>query len=121
MRFLADESCDFAVVRALREAGFDVVPVGDVAPGAEDQWVTDLAVREDRILITEDRDFGQLVYAEGRASGGVLLLRFPATARAAMARSVVEMVKQHGSRFAGRFVVLQPGRIRIGGLRGGGS
>lgn len=121
MRFLADESCDFAVVRALRDAGFDVAAVGDASPGAEDDWVIDLAVREERMVITEDKDFGQLVYSEGRATGGVLLLRFPAPARAVMARSVVELVKQHGTRLTGRFVVLQPGRVRIGGLRRSGS
>ena len=117
MRFLADESCDFAVVRALRDAGFDVAAVGDVAPGAEDHIVTDRAVREDRMLLTEDKDFGQFVFAEGTATGGVLLLRFPATARTAMAQSVVDLVTQHGERLVGRFVVLQPGRVRIGGLR----
>ncbi len=61
MRFLADESCDFAVVRALRSAGFDVVAIIEVAPGAEDSAVIDLAVREGRMLITEDKDFGRFV------------------------------------------------------------
>ncbi|HZD88600.1 MAG TPA: DUF5615 family PIN-like protein, partial [Pseudolabrys sp.] len=63
MRFLADESCDFRVVRALREAGHDVLAVTDVATGAEDSSVIDIAAREQRIFVTEDRDFGQLVYA----------------------------------------------------------
>ncbi len=46
MRFLADENCDFAVVEALRSAGFDVTSVRDVMPGAEDVEVIDMAVRE---------------------------------------------------------------------------
>ncbi len=121
MRFLADESCDFAVVRALREAGFDVAAVGEVFPGAEDDVVIDLAVREGRMLITEDKDFGQLMYAEGRATGGVLLLRFSARARAVMAQSVVDLIKQYGERLVGRFVVLQPGRVRIGEVRRKGN
>lgn len=121
MRLLADESCDFAVVRALREAGFDVAAVGEASPGAEDNVVIDLAVREGRMLITEDKDFGQLMYAEGRAAGGVLLLRFPARARLVMAQSVVELMQQHGERLVGRFVVLQPGRVRIAGVRRKGS
>ena len=68
MCFLADESCDFAVVRALRGAGHDVVAVAEVSPRAEGEVVIDLAVRGGRILLTEDKDFGQLVYAKiGRA------------------------------------------------------
>ena len=68
MRFLADESCDFAVVRALRVAGFDVTSVRDVMPGAEDVEVIEIAVRESRILLTEDKDFGQLVFASSAQS-----------------------------------------------------
>jgi hypothetical protein len=52
VRFLADESCDFAVVLALRDAGFDVATVGDVSPGADDDWVIGLAVSEERMVIT---------------------------------------------------------------------
>ena len=63
MRFLADESCDFAVVRALREAGHDVAAVRELSLGVADDVVINLAVRENRILLTEDKDFGQLVYA----------------------------------------------------------
>ena len=61
MRFLADESCDFRVVRALRAAGHDVVAAIEATPGAEDAAVIEVAVRERRIFVTEDRDFGQLV------------------------------------------------------------
>ena len=62
MRFLADESCDFNVVRALREAEFDVLAVVEVIPRATDARVIELAVVEDRVLLTEDKDFGQLVF-----------------------------------------------------------
>jgi predicted nuclease of predicted toxin-antitoxin system len=48
MRFLADESCDFRVVRALRDAGHDVAAVIEVASGAEDFSVIDIAAREQR-------------------------------------------------------------------------
>jgi uncharacterized protein with PIN domain len=51
MRFLADESCEFAVVRALRTAGFDVVSVLESSPRAEDSEVIELALREERILV----------------------------------------------------------------------
>jgi predicted nuclease of predicted toxin-antitoxin system len=82
VRLLADKSCDFAVVRALREAGHDVMAIIETASGSTDEEVADLAAHEDRILITEDRDF------------------------------VVSAVTSLGNRFGRRFVVVQPGRVR---------
>ncbi len=68
MNFLADESCAGPVLRALREAGHDVVAISEVARGAADEQVLERALNEKRVLITEDRDFGELVYAQGRPS-----------------------------------------------------
>ncbi len=62
MRFLADESCDFLVVRALRDAGHDVTAVAQISPAASDSDVLALARSESRILLTEDKDFRVLAY-----------------------------------------------------------
>lgn len=113
MLFLADESCDFAVVRALRAAGHDVVAVAEISPGAEDSSVADLAVRQRRILLTEDKDFGQLVFASMQATEGVIFIRFPSSARAQLPRVIVDLVGQMGDELAGAFAVVQPGRVRI--------
>jgi predicted nuclease of predicted toxin-antitoxin system len=115
MRFLADESCDFRVVRALRAAGHDVRVVAETMRGAEDAIVLEIATREERIFVTEDRDFGQLVYAAAKPTAGVILLRFPVAARANLPARVVDLVAHHTDKLSGRFVVLQPGRIRFGG------
>ena len=114
LRFLADESCDFGVVRALRAAGFRVIAVSEVSPGADDNAVIDLAIQEKSVLITEDKDFGQLVYAHGRDSLGVLFLRYPFSARKKLFNDVVKLVQQTGEVLVGTFAVLQPGRVRIG-------
>ncbi len=113
MRFLADESCDFAVVRALRRAGFDVLCISESTPRAEDSEVIRLALREERILLTEDKDFGRLVYSHGQETLVVIFLRFPTFARKQISRDVVNLVKQQGEKLAGSFVTVQPGRIRI--------
>ena len=81
MRFLADESCDFAIVRALRAAGHDVLAVAERAPSADDPDIIHLARGEERILLTEDKDFGQLVFAHGHHAHGILFLRYPRTVR----------------------------------------
>lgn len=114
MRFLADESCDFAVVRALRNAGHDVKAISEVSPQAEDATIIDLVVRDRRVLLTEDKDFGQLVYAHARASGGVIFIRFPGNVRTALPKTVVDLVSEKGEQLVGCFVVVQPGRIHIG-------
>ena len=113
LRSLADESCDFAAVRALRAEGFDVLSVAEIMSGAQDERVIELALRESRILLTEDKDFGQLVFAAGRESVGVVLIRFAAGARAKIGDRVLELVGKYADRLAGSFVVLQPDRIRI--------
>jgi len=113
MRFLADESCDFSVVRILRAAGHDVLAVADVLPRADDEIIMDRTVREGRILLTEDKDFGQLVYANAKESGGVIFIRFPGNARTTLPGVVLDLVNQMGEQLTGRFVVVQPGRIRI--------
>jgi len=112
-RFLADESCDFAAVRALREAGFDVVAVVEHSPGATDDRVVALSVTEQRVLLTEDKDFGQLVFAANRESAGVILIRFPASARGTLRARVVDTVRREQDRLGGAFIVRQPHRTRI--------
>ena len=115
MNFLADESCAGPVIRALRKAGHDVVATAEVAKGATDEQVLERALNEKRVLITEDRDFGELVYARGRSSAGVILVRFHNRARRAKPPTVVEAVTKLGSRLQEAFTVVEPGRVRICG------
>lgn len=112
--FLADESCDFAVVRALRLAGYDVLAIAEIAPQTQDPEVIGLAVQERRVLLTEDKDFGQLVYAELYELSGVILIRFPASERERLPGIVLDVVREFGDRLLGSFIVITPNRIRIG-------
>jgi predicted nuclease of predicted toxin-antitoxin system len=113
VRFLADESCDFAVVAALRAAGYEVSAVAEFNSGAEDPTVLALARSEQRVLLTEDKDFGLLAYAGGKQTAGVILIRFPGNARRTLGDAVLTVVRDLGDRMAGAFVVIEPGRARI--------
>ena len=117
MRFLADESCDFAAVTALRASGHDVIAVADLSPGADDESVLALARTESRVLLTEDKDFGLLAYAGGQATAGVILIRYPASARRTLGVAVVRAVTELASRILGGFVVIEPGRARVSRAR----
>lgn len=113
LRFLADESCDFAVVRALRTAGYDVLAVSEVERRSLDREVIAQASREQRILLTEDKDFGHLVFVSQAESAGVILIRFPGSARKSLVQTITRLVEEQGERLRGAFVVLQPGCVRI--------
>ena len=71
------------------------------------------------ILLTEDKDFGELVYNtrlgldETAARASVILMRFPAQARSAIAHTVLEAVHLHGDKLRSAFTVIQPGRVRV--------
>jgi len=113
LRFLADESCDFAVVRALRAEGYDVLAVSEVTQRSDDRELIDQAYGERRILLTEDKDFGWLVYVSHVDASGVILIRFPGNARQSLVQTIRQMVKEQGERLLKAFVVVQPGHIRI--------
>lgn len=113
MRFLADESCDFGVVAALRDAGHDVSAVVEISPGSKDDVVLALARSESRVLLTEDKDFGLLAYAGGWENAGVVLIRFPGNVRSSLGQTVLNVVAEFGDRMSNAFVVIEPGRARL--------
>lgn len=113
MLFLADESCDFSVVRALRDAGHDVIAVCEVSPRLNDADVINTAVKEGRILLTEDKDFGWLVYVAGHEQSGVIFIRFPTAKRKSLPKIIQDLVEKKQDQLRGSFIVVQPGRIRI--------
>jgi predicted nuclease of predicted toxin-antitoxin system len=119
VRFLADENLDFTVVRSLRSAGHDVRALAEEAIRTVDAEVIALALREGRILLTEDKDFGWLAFVVGVECEGVILVRYPGTARQALGLAVLDVVATHGEALRGSFTVLQPGHTRITpGFRG---
>jgi predicted nuclease of predicted toxin-antitoxin system len=75
VRFLVDESTGPAVARWLREQGHDAVAVRDVARGAEDEDVLRKAAVEKRILIANDKDFGEMIFRRRQPHAGAVLLR----------------------------------------------
>ncbi len=101
------------MVRALRAAGFDVIAVSEVMIRSDDRELIEQASREQRILITEDKDFGWLVFASHVDSPGVILIRFPGNLRQTLATAILQLVQDQDEKLLGGFIVVQPGRIRI--------
>lgn len=114
MRFLADESCDFRVVGALRRAGHDVVAVCEKDPGLPDEDVLAWAGGDRRILLAEDKDFGRLALAASGGQGaGVILIRCPESARSELPAAIAVLVERLGERMEGAFTVWTPDRVRF--------
>ena len=90
--------------------------VGKTSPGIPDDEVISRAVAGKRLLLTEDKDFGELVYAHQRESGGVILMRVPASARTLLRKAVLDIVTSEGEKLIGKFVVVQLGKVRISQL-----
>jgi len=113
VRFAADECCDAVLVAGLRADGHDVWYVMEAARGADDRTVLQNAQAEQRILLTEDKDFGELVVRLGLPTYGVLLLRMnPTDSQAKLAR-LREVLQKHASRLPGSFVVVDDSKTRF--------
>ena len=113
LSFLADESCDFSVIRALRSVGYSVKAIAEISPSLPDEAVLELAVAEKRLLITEDKDFGEWVFAHQHVMAGVSLIRYPSSTRSSMGAAVIDLIGGHAPELDGSFTVLEPGRARI--------
>ncbi len=116
MRLLANENFPGDAVTALREAGHDVAWIRVDAPGSTDLQVLQRAQAEERILLTFDKDFGELAFRAGLpASGGVVLFRISMPSSAQVASIAVAAL---GSRYdwSGHFSVIEDLRIRMTAL-----
>jgi predicted nuclease of predicted toxin-antitoxin system len=113
MRFIVDESTGAAVVRYLRDAGHDVLAVAEGMPQAPDPDILSEASDQRRILVTNDKDFGELVFRGGQAHSGVLLLRLQDESSANRVRVVRTVLERYASRLSSSFVVATDGYVRI--------
>ena len=113
MKFLADESVDRQIVDRLRKDGHPVRYVAEMEPGVSDDIVLDLAYQETDLLLTADKDFGELVFRQGRLACGILLVRLAGLSPAGKAELVASAVTQHQGELPGAFAVLTPRSFRV--------
>ena len=113
MNFLADEGVDGSIVKGLRELGHDVFYVVEQIHSLEDDVLLEKARNENRILITRDKDFGELVYRLHKVHSGVILIRLEGCDTIDRGELVCKLVKKHESLLQNSFSVIQRGVIRI--------
>ena len=113
MKFLVDECTGPAVALWLEKQGHDVFSVYHLARGIDDDQVIEIAQTEQRILITNDRGFGEKVFRERRPHCGVVFLRLGDERAANKIHVLGKLLQQHGNALANRFVVATESRVRF--------
>ncbi|MCY3818723.1 MAG: DUF5615 family PIN-like protein [Gammaproteobacteria bacterium] len=112
MKLLANENIPLATVKALREAGEDVLSVTEASPGASDEAIIRWARREGRVVVTFDRDYGELVFNQRLPPpAGVLYMRFEPESPTEPAAFIARL-KQEGVELEGRFTMINRDGIR---------
>jgi len=115
MRFLVDECTGPGLALWLRAQGHDVFSVYEQARGLGDDEIIERAMIEDRILITNDKDFGEKVYREKRQHKGIILLRLNNERYTNKERAIKRLLQSYFEHLPGNFVVVTETSIRISG------
>lgn len=110
---MADESIEGPTVSALRAAGHEVPFIAETSRGIEDAEVLSISRREQSLLLTADKDFGELVFRNREPHCGVLLIRSPESDTNENAVNAVTAIYQHGPELVNRFSVLAGRVLRI--------
>jgi predicted nuclease of predicted toxin-antitoxin system len=119
MRAMADENFPRPAVEALRTAGWDALSVAEECPGVPDEAVAALCAEERRILLTFDKDFGELIFRRGlSAVSGVVLFRITPDTPDEAADLALALVEPQPD-LRGSFCVVTRNRIRIRPLGSG--
>lgn len=113
MRFLVDECTGPAVARWLREQAYEVFSVYEEARGMDDDAVIAKAFAEDWILITNDQDFGEKVYREGRQHKGVVLLRLEDERAANKIAVLRRLLESYAEQLPNQFVAVTERQVRF--------
>jgi predicted nuclease of predicted toxin-antitoxin system len=110
---LADEGVDRQIVERLRDAGYRVLFIAELEPGIDDVTVLRRAEEAGALLLTADKDFGELIFRQNRLRGGVALLRLSGLSLQKKAEVVAGCLADHGDEMADAFTVISPGLLRI--------
>jgi len=113
MRIIADESVDQPIVAALRQDGHEVFAVAEFSPSLSDEQVLNEANSRGAVLLTADKDFGELVFRQRRIHQGVILLRLAGCTVQTKAMWAREAIRQHAAKLEQAFAVVTAGSVRI--------
>ena len=110
---VADESVDFYIVKTLRSRGYEVYSIQESNSGISDVEVLKIATQLNALLLTDDKDFGEIVFKQKHPHAGIFLIRFEAKTRIEKLFEITQAFEKHFSDFPGSFTVISDKQIRI--------
>ncbi len=113
MNLVADESVDFGIINNLRKQGIIVLSICEDFSGIKDTEVLNIALDRQCLLITEDKDFGELTYRLKLRHFGILLLRLSDVPRKERIQLASEIIEKYYDKMNGNFSVLTKNGLRI--------
>lgn len=112
MRWLADECVAAPLVARLRETGDNVVYIAEIAKRSPDSEVIAMAQEQERLLLTDDKDFGELVFRRWQVVPGLVLIRVDPANHELMWQRLQGAVERFGAGLFGRYLVIEETRFR---------
>jgi predicted nuclease of predicted toxin-antitoxin system len=113
LKIVAHERVDRHIVERLRIDGHDVLFIAELDPGIDDETVLDHSRRSNAVLVTADKDFGELVFRQHLVHSGVLLIRLAGLQPDRKAELVSTTFKQHADELSAGFAVLSRRALRL--------
>lgn len=115
MQFVADENVAEAIVTVLRELKLDVLSISELMPGCSDSEVLSFANKNNSIIITSDKDFGEIIFRQQKIVAGVILLRLHGLSIDEKIKTVKNFFVNHSNSLSEKniFVVITKDSIRI--------
>ena len=113
MRFIVDECTGPGVANWLKNRKHDVVSIYEESPGLEDDRILQKAVMEERIIITNDKDFGEMVFRENKSHCGIILLRLKDDRTSNKIKTLEVIIDKYSDQLLNNFVVISETTIRI--------
>ncbi len=113
MKFIADECIDWQIIDLLRKIGYEILYVPEIEPGISDKKVLDIANKESAVLITADKDFGELVFRQNRVTSGIILIRLAGLQPDIKAAITAAAIKEHREEISNNFMVITSETVRI--------
>jgi len=113
LKFLVDVGVSRKVEQWLRKHGYDIKSVRDIDPRMSDKGILKMAASERRMVITMDKDFGELVYNSGLPHGGVLLLRLEEARSDEKVKIIDRILERYSDKLSDNFCVFKDGKLRV--------
>jgi len=101
------------IIDRLRKEGYEVLYVAEMDPGISDEAILKRANQNNALLLTTDKDYGELIFRQNRISAGVLLIRLTGLSQIEKARIVSSIIHDHSNELSQSFTVVSPERVRI--------